>query len=256
MMEIIKLTATPRPLSGKGPSRRLRASAQIPAIAYGPNLAATPIAVSPKALLAVLTSPHGKNSVVELAVDGGDKLTVLVRDYSYHPLTRELQHADFLQIKLDEPIEVEVPFVCVGKAKGLITGGVLQIVYRRVRVRALPERIPVSVDVDITELDINDSLKANQIKLQEGVVVLLPPEQTVVVVSAPEKAGEEEAAKAAVPGAPGAAGAPAAGAPGAPGAAGAPAAAGAAAGAAGAKPGDKAAAAPAAKAAAKGDKKK
>src|SRR3984957_17737234 len=126
MMEIIKLTATPRPLSGKGPSRRLRRSAQIPAIAYGPELSATPIAVSPKALLSVLTSPHGKNSVVELAVEGGDKLTVLVRDYSYHPVTRELQHADFLQIKLDAPIEVEVPFVCVGKAKGLISGGVLQ----------------------------------------------------------------------------------------------------------------------------------
>jgi large subunit ribosomal protein L25 len=245
MMEIIKLNATPRPASGKGPSRRLRRADQIPAIAYGRDLTATPIAVSPKALLSVLTSPHGKNSVVELDVQGGDKLTVLVRDYAYHPVTRELVHADFLQIKLDQPIEVEVPFVCAGKAKGLIQGGVLQIVFRRVKVRALPEKIPVSVEVDVTELDINDSLKANQIKLQEGVVVLLPPEQTVVVVSAPEKAGEEEATKAAA-GAAGAA-APAAG--------GAAAPAAAAAAAAPAKAGDKAAA-PAKAAPAKADKKK
>src|ERR1700722_16213366 len=163
-MEIIKLTATRRAESGKGPARRLRAKAQPPAGAYGRGLAATTLAVSPKALLSVLTSPHGKNSVVELEVEGGDKLTVMVRDYAYHPLTRELVHADFLQIKLDQPIDVEVPFVCTGKAKGLVQGGILQQVFRRIPVRALPEKIPVSVEVDVTELDINESLKASEIK--------------------------------------------------------------------------------------------
>jgi large subunit ribosomal protein L25 len=248
-MEIIKLTATRRNESGKGPSRRLRANAQIPAVAYGRELAATTIAVSPKALLSVLTSPHGQNSVVELDVEGKDKLTVMVRDYSYHPVTRELVHADFLQIKLDQPIDVEVPFVCTGKAKGLVQGGILQQVFRRIPVRALPENIPVGVEVDVTNLDINESLKASQIKLQEGVLVRLPPEQTVVVIAAPEKAGEEEAAAAAAAGAAapaaGGAAAPAAGA-----AAAAPAKAGAAPAAGAAAPA-KAAAAPA-----KADKKK
>ena len=257
MMEIIKLNATPRPLSGKGPSRRLRKTAQIPAIAYGPKLQATSLAVSPKALLTVLTSPHGKNSVVELDVEGGEKLTVMVRDYSYHPLTRELQHADFLQIKLDQPIDVEVPFICTGKAKGLVSGGILQQVFRRIPIRALPEKIPVGVEVDVTELDINDSLKASQIKLQEGVTIRLPPDQTVVVVSAPEKVVEEETAKPAAAGAPGAAApaagaaAPAAGAAAAPAKAGDKAAAPAKAGAAA-----PAKAAPAKAAPAKAEKKK
>jgi large subunit ribosomal protein L25 len=249
MMEIIKLTATLRPQGGKGPSRRLRRQDQIPAIAYGRDLGATPLSVSPKALLGVLTSPHGKNSVVELDVQGGEKLTVMVRDYDYHPVTRDLLHADFLQIKLDQPMDVEVPLIATGKAKGLVQGGILQQVFRRIPVRCLPEKIPVGVEVDVTELDINESVKANQIKLPEGVVVRLPPEQTIVVVAAPERAGEEEAAKAA-PGAPGAA-APAAG------GAAAPAAGGAA--AAPAKAGDKAAAAAPAKAAAapaKAEKKK
>jgi large subunit ribosomal protein L25 len=213
-MEIIKLNATRRDQSGKGPSRRLRKDAQIPAIAYGRDLAATSIAVSPKALLSVLTSPHGQNAVVELDVKGADKLTVMVRDYSYHPVTRDLLHADFLQIKLDQPVDVEVPFVCTGKAKGLVLGGVLQQVFRQIPIRALPEKIPVNVEVDVTELDINESLKASQIKLQDGVVVRLPPDQTVVVVAAPEKTTEEETAKAApgAPGGPAAAAAPAAGA--------------------------------------------
>jgi large subunit ribosomal protein L25 len=247
-MDIIKLNATPRPLSGKGPARRLRRNDQIPAVAYGRDLAATTLAVSPKALLGVLTSPYGQNSVIELDVEGGAKLTVMVRDYAYHPLTRELVHADFLQIKLDQPLVVEVPFICTGKSKGVALGGILQQVFRRIPVRALPEKIPVSVEVDVTELDMNESLKANQIKVPEGVELRVAPEQTIVVVAAPEKAGEEEAAKAAVPGAPGAA-APAAGAA-APAAGAAPAAA-----AAPAKPGEKAAA-PAKAAPAKAEKKK
>src|SRR4051812_25965654 len=125
MMEIIKLQAANRPESGKGPSNRLRRSGQIPAIAYGRELAATPIAVSPKSLLQVLNSPHGRNAVVELDVEGKEKLTVMVRDYAYHPVTRALMHADFVQVKLDQPVDVDVPFLCTGKSKGVILGGIL-----------------------------------------------------------------------------------------------------------------------------------
>src|SRR5689334_20709423 len=104
-MEIMKLSAARRDQSGKGPSNRLRRAGQIPAIAYGRGLTATSIAVSPKDLLQVLASPHGQNSVVELAIDGGDKLTVMVRSYAYHPITRDLLHADFLSVKLDQAVD-------------------------------------------------------------------------------------------------------------------------------------------------------
>lgn len=207
MMEIIKLNATRRPEAGKGPSRRLRKTAQIPAVAYGKDLAAVKLAVAPKALLQVLTSPHGQNSVVELDVEGAEKLTVMVRDYSYHPLSRELVHADFVSVKLDQPVDVEVPFFAVGKAKGLVKGGILQTVFRRLPVRALPEQIPVKIEIDVTELDMGEAFKANQVKLPEGVKVRLPEDQTVVVCAAPEKGGEEEAAAKGAPGAPAAAGA-------------------------------------------------
>src|SRR5689334_19874205 len=214
-MEIIKVSAARRPESGKGPSIRLRREGKIPAIAYGRDLAATSIAVSPKDLLQVLSSEHGQNSVVELGLDNGDKLTVMVRAYTYHPITRDLLHADFLAVKLDQPVDVDVPFKCTGKSKGIVQGGILQQVFRRFPIRCLPAQIPASIDVDVTELDVGDSLKLNQITIPEGVKVRLPEDQTVVVIAAPEKAGEEEAAKAAVPGAPGApagAAAPAAGA--------------------------------------------
>src|SRR5262245_42626607 len=186
-MEIIKLSATRREDSGKGPSIRLRRAGQIPAVAYGRDLAATPVAVSPKALLRVLGSDHGQNSVVELAIEGGDTLTVMVRDYAYHPITRELVHVDFVAVKLDQPVDIEVPLWLTGKAKGVVVGGILQQIYRRVPVRSLPEKIPSVIELDISELDIGDSLKAGSLTMPEGVTICLSDDKTVVVVNAPEK---------------------------------------------------------------------
>jgi large subunit ribosomal protein L25 len=235
MMEIIKLSANPRPEHGKGASHRLRKQGQIPAIAYGRELKATSLSISPKGLLDVLKSDHGQNAVVELAVEGGAKLTVMVRDYAYHPITRELVHADFVQVKLDQPVNVDVPFRCTGKAKGLVEGGILQQIYRRLPVSCLPERIPAFIEADVTDLGMGDSLKAGQVHMPDGVTIRLPADHTVVVIAAPEKVVEEEPKPGAVvPGAPAAA----AGAPGAPAAAGAAAApaAAAAAGKPAAKP--------------------
>jgi len=199
MMEIIKLSATPRKDSGKGPSNRLRRTGSIPAICYGKELDAVAVAVSPKALLEVLKSPHGKNSVIELAVEGSGNIMVMVRDYGYHPISRELVHADFLQVKLDQPVDVEVPLRCLGKAKGIATGGILQQIFRTLPLRCVPEKIPALVEIDITELDLGETVKAGQIKLPEGVTTRLPEEQTVVVVAAPEKVEEAAAGTEAAP---------------------------------------------------------
>ena len=193
-MEIIKLSASSRQKAGSSPSNRLRRAGQVPAIAYGKNLAPVKVAIQPKEFLRVLSSDHGKNSVVELDIEGSEKLTVMVRDYAYHPLSRELIHADFLQVKLDEPVDVEVPLRMTGKAKGTVLGGIMQQVFRTIPVRCLPEKIPSLIEVDVTDMDMGDSLKASQLPLAEGVTVRLPEEQTVVVCYAPEKGGEEEAA--------------------------------------------------------------
>jgi len=191
-MEIVKLDAKPRPESGKGPAKRLRREGQIPAIAYGKDLAATSIAVSPKALLKVLSSEHGINSVMQLDVDGGSPITVMLRDYAYHPVTRELLHADFIQIKLDEPVDVEVPFETVGRAQGVVLGGKLQQVYRQLPVRCLPEQIPTKIQADVTSLGPSSLMKVGDLVLPEGVSVRLPAEQTIVSVSAPERVETEE----------------------------------------------------------------
>jgi large subunit ribosomal protein L25 len=235
-MQIIKLDAKVRSQAGKSAARRLRHEGHIPAVAYGKELPTVAIAVPPKGLSEILKSELGQNSVVELAVEGGKKITVLLREYTVHPVSRELLHADFVEIKLDKPVDVEVPFVCKGKAAGVVLGGILRQVYRRLPIRCLPEKIPTLIEHDVTPLNLGDHVKTSDLKLPEGVSVRLPADQTVAGIVAPEKERPEDVEPTG--GAPAAAGAAA---PGAAGAA-APAAAG---GAAAAAPAAGAAAAPA-----------
>ncbi|MFO0571533.1 MAG: 50S ribosomal protein L25 [Polyangiaceae bacterium] len=207
-MDLVKVSATHRTSHGKNQSRRLRDSGQIPAVAYGKGEPALHVAVSPKDLVGVLARPLGRNSPIELDLDGKQSLTVLLTDYQYHPVTRSLLHADFLKIALDALVDVEVPLELTGKPKGVVAGGEQRQVFRRLPVRCLPKDIPVKLVHDITELDIEESLPVSALALPAGVTVLLPQDQTIAAVVTMKKVVEEEVAAAAAPGAvPAAAGA-------------------------------------------------
>ena len=198
-MELRKVTANARQETKKGAARRLRANGRIPAIAYGKKLAPRSISVSPKDLEEVLLSERGRNTVIELDVDGQDKLTVLLNQYQYHPVTRRLLHADFYQIDLKDQVRVDVPFELVGRPKGVVMGGALRQVFRLLPVRCLPERIPVKITHDITELDIDQHVHVEDLTLPEGVVIELAPKRTVAGIITEKKRGkdaEEEAAGA------------------------------------------------------------
>jgi large subunit ribosomal protein L25 len=211
------LKAQSRTAAGKSAAKRLRLSGFVPAVAYGKGLAATSIAVPPKEVASILRSEHGQNTVIELELEG-KKLLAMIREYSLHPLKRELEHVDFIEVKLDRPVDVNVPLFATGKAVGVVAGGVLRVVHRTLPVRCLPDRIPVKLEADVTHLELGQHIATKDLKLPEGVSVRLAPEQTLIAVVAPEKE-VEEAAPAAAAGAGGAA--PAAGATGAAPAAGA-----------------------------------
>jgi large subunit ribosomal protein L25 len=210
-MDLRKISVNAREGKGKGEAARLRRSGQIPAIAYGKKLAAQSLALKPDELRSVLTSERGRNTVIELDVDGKNKLTVLLRDYQHHPVSRELLHADFVQIALDEPVDVQIPLEMTGKPVGVVKGGVLRQVFRRIPVRCLPQKIPVKVVHDVTELDLDGHVPAKALALPEGVEVRLPAEQTVIAIVTEKAAPEEETTSTPAAGAAGAA-APAAGA--------------------------------------------
>jgi len=235
-MEFQALQAEVREGRGKGPARQLRMRGLIPAVFYGPGADPTTVAVSPKALRAALGTPMGRNAVIKLTIGTREELA-LVRDVQIDPVHREPEHADFYRVQLDRPVDVRVPFITTGKPIGLAKGGELHVVYRLLPVRALPEKIPVKIETDVSHLDMHDTVRVKELSLPEGVTVLLSQERTIASVLSEKKKEEEVAPVAAVAGAAAVPGAPAA--PGAAPAPGAPAAAAAAAPAAKAEKGKK-----------------
>lgn len=232
------VNAAQRESRGKGPARRLRAKGLIPAVVYGGQAAPAHVAVDPKALLEAIETPHRFNTILTLKLDGAPEKHVLFKEYEVDPVSRELLHADFLEVKMDKPVRVHVPVVTKGVAAGQKEGGILSVATHDILVEALPGKIPVKIEVDVTPIKIGHSLHISEIKPPEGCKFKYQADFVVVFVAVPEKE-EVVAPVAAAPGAEGAAAAPgaapAAGAPAA-GAAGAPAAGAAAAPAAGAAP--------------------
>lgn len=205
------LSARVREGAGKGPARRLRAEGLVPAVVYGRHLEApVHIAVDPVQVKKAIATPHRLNTLLSLKLDGQPERLVLLKDYQQDPLTREMLHADFIDVRENEQVKVNVPLVLVGKPVGVTEGGILSQSRRDLEVYALPGAIPEKIEADVSALKIAQSLHINEVKMPPGVRVKTQVNYTIAVVSVPEK---EEVAPvaAAVP----AAGAPAAGAPGA-----------------------------------------
>ncbi|MEW6434530.1 MAG: 50S ribosomal protein L25/general stress protein Ctc [Myxococcota bacterium] len=203
------LEAKTRTGSGKGFARRTRAEGLIPAVVYGPHLEKPlSISVEPKALRAAIATPKKLNTVLGLKVDGTQHM-VLLKDYQLDPVTRELLHADFIDVRESEPVKVKVPVVLTGKAQGVTEGGILTQMRREIEVWSLPGAIPQQIEADVTAMKIASVLHINDIKLPAGVTVKTNVNYTVAVCSAPEveKVAEPVAAAAAAPGAAPAAGA-------------------------------------------------
>jgi large subunit ribosomal protein L25 len=212
------LTAEKRDLQGKGPARRLRARGLIPAVVYSRRTEPVHLAVDPAAIQKAINTPHRFNTLLTLKLDGGDK-QVLFRDYQVDPVSRRLLHADFLEVKLDEPVKVEVPVVTIGRAEGVATGGILSISAHEIVLEALPNKIPAKIEVDVTSLKVGASIHIAELTAPEGCKFKFATNYVVAFVAVPEKEEVVVPVAAAVPGAPAegaaapAAGAAAAGAP-------------------------------------------
>jgi large subunit ribosomal protein L25 len=205
-MQSHSLSAEARELIGKNAARQLRARGLVPAVFYGPAMEPAGLSVSPKELTAALSTPHGRNALISLTIGGKTELA-MVQDLQIHPVTRKPLHVDFYRIDPERVIERLVPFVAEGKAKGVVAGGELIVIYRDLPLRAKPGHFPPRLSADVTPLEIGDHIKVKELALPPGVEVVLPAERNVVSCVTMRKRKEEEEA-AATP----AAGAPAAGA--------------------------------------------
>jgi len=191
-METTTLQAEVRDSRGKGPARRLRAQGKIPGVFYGPGVEPTPLTLSPKELEKALRGERGRNVVFKLSVDGKDELA-MVKDVTIDPVSRELLHVDLYRVFEEKILEVDVPLHTLGRAQGVVMGGLLNVTRRTLPLRTTPANIPVSIDVDVTHLNIKDTISVEQVELPAGVECLLAPKLTLAIILEPRKATAEDA---------------------------------------------------------------
>lgn len=182
------LAAQIREKTGKGVARRLRDDKKIPAVVYGPyQEKPLPISVDPKALREAIQGGHRFNTILTLDLGGGNERVALLKDYQQDPISRDLLHADFYEVALDKPVTVPVPLVLVGRAAGQLEGGVVAQNRREIEVTCLPREIPEKIEVDITELKVNQAIHASDIKAPEGVKIRFLTDFAIASLTAPEE---------------------------------------------------------------------
>ena len=199
------LEAVRRNTTGKNEANRLRQTGRIPAVVYGESRETHSIAVDPKALLKILRSQSGVNTLISLKLEGAPDTKVLVREYQIHPVERELLHADFYYVAMDKVLRVTVPVHLTGEAKGVkAEGGVVDFVHRDIVIECLPADIPEHLTVDISNLGFHDGIRVRD--LAAGKWKAVSDADMLIVHVVPPKVEAEpapaDAATAAAPAAP------------------------------------------------------
>jgi len=190
-LEIVNLNAESRTTVGKGPARALRRAGKIPAVLYGPKSDPVMLTIDARELETLLKK-RGGQSLMRLNFEKGSQTqrTVMLKELQVHPLSRDMIHADFYEIDMNRKIRTNVPVVTSGKSVGVEMGGLLQTIRRELEVLCLPMEIPEAIEVDVTDLDIGDSVHVEEVPLPEGVEIPAEVNFTVVTVLSPKK--EEE----------------------------------------------------------------
>ncbi|HEV3062754.1 MAG TPA: 50S ribosomal protein L25 [Vicinamibacterales bacterium] len=199
-MEAI-LEATARDTFGKNEARRTRRDGRVPAVLYGEGKDATPIAVEPRALLKILHSESGANTLISLKLSGAGDARVLVKDFQLDPVTHQVLHADFYRVAMDKTLQVTIPVTVKGEPKGVKQqGGILEFIRREIVVECLPADIPEHVEVDVSELMLHQGVRVRDIPIDpkwkpvtEGEAMLVH----VIMPKAEEVAAPADAAAAA-----------------------------------------------------------
>lgn len=187
------LNATPRTEFGTRTSRRLRREGKVPGIVYSDGNDAETFQVESRDARVILNEGH---ALFDLQIEGSDAVPVVIKEQQHHPVRGDLQHIDLQQVDLNQAIQAEVLVELTGDdvSPGVKQGGVLEHVTREVTVEALPTDIPDSITLDVSEMEINDTLTLEQLVAPEGVELIAddPAEVTLVTLSPPRVEAEPE----------------------------------------------------------------
>lgn len=186
------ITARRREETGKGAARTHRREGRVPGILYGHGEESVAVSVDARELSKLVQTISVENTIVDLEIGDGGSYKVLIRELQRHPYRNEMLHVDFFHVAMDEKIYVEIPIVLLGTPVGVKNkGGVVDHQLRELEVYCLPGSIPEKVEVDITGLDIGDSIHVSDLDIPD-VEIEADPERSVVTVLAPTVIEEPE----------------------------------------------------------------
>ena len=205
MKRDITVTAEVRASRGKNEARRTRRAGQIPAVLYGAYKDAVSVSVNPREILKIVRSSTGYNTIFNLAIEGGETTPVMLVDQQVEPVKDTLLHADLKRIDLTKRIRITVPVYTVGEPAGVkLQGGLLEVITRAIEIECLPDEIPESFSVDVSELMIGQSKRASDVALSASMKLVSAAETVIahaVALRAEEVAPAAEAAPVAEAGA-------------------------------------------------------
>jgi len=197
----ITVSAEKRDTRGKNEARRLRVRGLAPAVLYGAGQDAIAVSVNPKEVGKILQSSSGYNTIFQLAIQGGEETPAMIVDWQRDPVRNNLLHVDLKRIDLTQRIQVKIRVATVGEPKGVkLQGGLLEVIGREIEIECLPDEIPESFTLDVSELMIGQNLRAGEIPLTGSMRLVSAPE-LVIAHCVALKAEEAPAAEAAVEGA-------------------------------------------------------
>jgi large subunit ribosomal protein L25 len=183
-MEATELKACTRDLSGKGPARRFRKEGLIPAVFYGRGQEPIHLSVNAAELLKIIRAKK-ENVFIKLQIDGEKNLErlSLIKELQIEPVSRRFYHADFYEVRMDHRLTLDVPLHFTGIPVGVVNGGELQHLKRDLKISCLPSVLPDFIEIDVTGLEIGDSIKVQDIRVPDGIAVLDPGDVGVAMVA-------------------------------------------------------------------------
>jgi large subunit ribosomal protein L25 len=195
-MKSVPLNACPRSLGRRAGAKKLRSEGRIPAVIYGGTAKPQSVEINAREIGDLIVHSVSENLLVDLAIkdDANPKRLALVQEVQHHPLSGHVLHVDFHEVSPTEKVTIMVPVETTGEAAGVKnSGGVLEHVLFKLKVRALPKDLPEQVVIDVTSLELNKTIHIGEIKAPEGVEILGDKNIPVVSVAVP-RAEEEPAA--------------------------------------------------------------
>ena len=193
-MEIHPLKAQTRNSAGKGTARRLRQEGRIPAVLYGPDIDSMPLSVSIYDIEQLLKKINYAQALLKLQIEDGNypPKTVMIREIQTEPLGQNFRHMDLYELDMKRKQVITVPVVTTGVSKGVEEGGILQIIRRELDVQCLPSDIPEQITIDISNLDVGESVHVEEVEVEGDVEILHDVNFTILTVVAPKMPEEAE----------------------------------------------------------------